>query len=83
MSQPKQNVKVQLFKEAMAELQQAIEQVAEKMVADRIGWYGKAAVASALAQHLAGNLLDNYHDGPDFFHEVVEGILSNPATPAK
>jgi hypothetical protein len=82
-SPPKRNVKVTPVKQAMADLKKAINETATQMVSGRIGWYGQAAVASALAQYLADNLMDNFHDGPDFYEEIVEDILSTPATPNK
>ena len=64
------------YKSAVKHLLDAVDRVADELVAGKTGWYGKDAVKAVLLDYLEGMLSDNYHDDPNWYTEIVEDTLS-------
>jgi hypothetical protein len=74
-------VKMDMVEKAMANLEAVARECAKQIIGDKICWHGEDAVTVALIQYMTDNLVDNFHDGPDFYEETVSDILGRGSFP--
>jgi hypothetical protein len=66
----------QEYKSAVKNLLDAVDRVADELIAGRTDWYEKDAVKVVLLDYLEGMLSDNHHDDPSWYADIVEYTLS-------
>lgn len=66
----------QKYKSAVKNLLDAVDRVADELIAGRMDWYGKDVVKVVLLDYLEGMLSDNHHDEPSWYAEIVEDTLA-------
>ena len=66
----------QKYESAVKNLLDAVDRVADELIAGRTDWYGKDAVKVVLLDYLEGMLSDNHHDDPGWYAEIVEYTLT-------
>ena len=66
----------QKHESAVKNLLDAVDRVADELIAGRTDWYGKDAVKVVLLDYLEGMLSDNHHDDPGWYAEIVEYTLA-------
>jgi len=65
----------QKYESAVKNLLDAVDRVADELIAGRTDWYGKDAVKVVLVDYLEGMLSDNHHDDPGWYADIVEYTL--------
>jgi hypothetical protein len=66
----------QKYESAVRNLLDAVDRVADELIAGRTNWYENDAVKVVLLDYLEGMLSDNHHDDPSWYADIVEYTLS-------
>jgi hypothetical protein len=66
----------QKYESAVKNLLDAVDRVADELIAGRANWYRKDAVKVVLLDYLEGMLSDNHHDDPSWYADIVEYTLA-------
>jgi hypothetical protein len=65
------------FQSAVENLLNTVDRIADEMMDRTLGDHNKAAIKTVLIDYLQGMLSDNYHDGPNWYAEIVEDALGD------
>ena len=63
------------YEAALKNLVDSVAEIAQKVTADKIGWYGELAAKTALLESMASGLLDEFNCDQTRFEDDINSVF--------